>query len=749
VRITNRARAKRAMAAFGVAALASAMGASMLSAPDRAIAAPGNPGVPGAPGVLYQEDFEQGTGFTGLADYASVNPVRYTADPYWLNQRACNGFITSFDLEDRPDGVCENIVPDPGAWDSEYAAVRAKTYALGLLNTPANPETNRAVSSNTSPQDSSLDITPNLVEFETENQLNLPSATGRFVTFSVDAAASSCTNRRLPELAFSFLNAAGEEQSISDSPINPCTDPRSKVTRVLNRNVSYGTYAADRSELVESPTLGIRLRNESPGANSNDGAFDNIRVLDVTPQLDKSFSPQAVPVGGTSTLTLTVTGTSAATTTSGWQFTDALPSGLRIADVPNLSSTCDADVSAAPGGTSVAVGNGTLPGDMPSCAVKVDVTSDEAVDAGAAPVTFDNCAANIVDVIGMDLPGCASVEFSSTPSLAIEKSSDGDASGSVGQVVHYEVRLRNTGDANFTAASPASFKDDLGAVLDDATWNDDATATYDDGSAAASPTKNASGLDWSGPLQIGASVLVRYSVTLGGGGDGVVTNRACVPEGLAGDDNACAETSTALPKLAITKTASPDGPLSDGDVVAYTVSVKNVGPGDATEANPARMSDDLSDVLDDATLAADSLQTTSGTVSSTGDAIEWSGPLRAGDTAVITYSARYDAGLDGNHIVRNTACVPDADAIDSSSACAVVTTATEDSDATTPTTPTDPSEGSGAGGAPSVSQLAFTGSGPLGISVLAGGLLVAAGAVTLLLRRRRSRAADNGEKALR
>lgn len=72
------------------------------------------------------------------------------------------------------------------------------------------------------------------------------------------------------------------------------------------------------------------------------GADDDIRVLDVTPQLDKEFSPTSVATGGVSTLTLTVTNTSDLAAKNGWSSTDSLPEGLTVADPSGTATTCPA-----------------------------------------------------------------------------------------------------------------------------------------------------------------------------------------------------------------------------------------------------------------------------------------------------------------------------------------------------------------------------------------------------------------------
>ncbi|MER6760122.1 MULTISPECIES: hypothetical protein [Amycolatopsis] len=123
---------------------ASVLAASSALAAPGASAEPGSPGVPGNPKVLYQEGFQNGAGITELTDYASDAAAKYTADSYWLNNHRCNGFILAGNTP-RPDlsQYCNNIA-------SNFDHVRQKAYALGLLNNPQNPDSNRAVSSKSS-----------------------------------------------------------------------------------------------------------------------------------------------------------------------------------------------------------------------------------------------------------------------------------------------------------------------------------------------------------------------------------------------------------------------------------------------------------------------------------------------------------------------------------------------------------------------------------------------------------------------
>ena len=93
-------------------------------------------------------------------------------------------------------------------------------------------------------------------------------------------------------------------------------------------------------------------------------------------------------------------------------------------------------------------------------------------------------------------------------------------------------------------------------------------------------------------------MTVTYSVTLTGGGDGAVDNVAwgTDPDDPPGPTPDCDDPATTvpcdgeqfdLPKLSIVKDADLDQANAVGDVVTFTVTVTNDGPGDYTAAEPA------------------------------------------------------------------------------------------------------------------------------------------------------------------
>ncbi|RWZ52711.1 DUF11 domain-containing protein [Labedella phragmitis] len=367
---------------LGVASLTA--GFAVAAAPASAV--PGTPGTPQANSVAFEEDFEYGVETTPvlLTDYTSATGQEYTADPVWLTN--CNGQIRSFDMPSTTLGNCasENYTSNLGQL----------AYALGANNGDADPGANGVVAAYTENNPGA-----NAVEFQTATNIPLASASGRFLTFSVDTAAVNC-QVSAPQYQFAFLNEAGTATNIGGQ-INACSSSNTVAVpaygNLAARSVNVDTYTSNGSVLFTGSTLGIRMTNANGSGIGNDAAFDNIRVLDVTPQLDKSFSPTSIRFGQTSTLTFTVTNTEELAAKNGWSFTDALPEGLSVADPSNAATTCSAGVvTAAPGADSVAV-SGNLDAGQTSCTVTVTVAPD-------GPGSYTNGPDNVTTT-GLNPPG--------------------------------------------------------------------------------------------------------------------------------------------------------------------------------------------------------------------------------------------------------------------------------------------------------------------------------------------------------
>ncbi|MBW1638654.1 DUF11 domain-containing protein [Microbacterium resistens] len=220
----------------------------------------------------------------------------------------------------------------------------------------------------------------------------------------------------------------------------------------------------------------------------------------------------------------------------------------------------------------------------------------------------------------------------------------------VGDTITYTVTVAQRGPG---AVEGATFVDDLTAVLDDATWNDDAVASAGTASFAA----GAKQLTWTGDLAVGEVVTVTYSVTVTGAGDMTLTNVVapgengeCVP---AGDQNPDCTTTHQTGRFTYSKMADPahNSDVRAGDVVTYTVTVAQEGPASVA----ASLVDDLSDVIDDADYNGD-VAASAGTAAVDGATLSWSGDLAPGDVVTITYSVTVTGA--GNTTLANVVTSP-------------------------------------------------------------------------------------------
>ncbi|WP_137754642.1 DUF7507 domain-containing protein [Agrococcus sp. SGAir0287] len=544
----RKATAIVAVGALALSGFASVVGPTPASVPA-AQAVPGTPGVAQDPTVVFFEDFDNTPGqspIQRLTGYTGDTGQTYTAAPTWLER--CNGWIVSA-------GQAVNAGPqvtDCGG-QQPWNGVQQLARALGVYNGYNPPNTNFAVAAYTSNNPGA-----NLVEFATASNITLPAASGRFLTFSVDVAAMNCPPvAGAPQLNFSVLDEAAVATPVGGT-INPCASGQTLTMPALGVSpqtaVRVGTYTSNGSFLLDGASFGIVMRNANGSGSGNDHAFDNIRVLDVTPQLDKSFGDASIVRGETTTLTFTVTNTSELAAKSGWSFTDVLPAGMTIAG--SASTTCPAGVvDAVPGDTEISV-TGDLNAGQVSCTVTVDVTTD-------AAGTFVNGPDDVTST-GLNPPGVATlIVEEQAPALTLVKSSNaGTDAIEVGQVITYSFLVTNTGNIQI---------DDVAIVDEEFSGSGGLGAITCPGGAPS--------------LAVGASVTcsVDYTVTQTDVDAGEIDNTATADGvALGGDPVTSNESSTTAPSapapaLTIVKSADTEGPVSAGDEITYSFVVTNSG----------------------------------------------------------------------------------------------------------------------------------------------------------------------------
>lgn len=182
--------------------------------------------------------------------------------PAWLTH--CNGLLTA--MEQNSSDWITGGCGDQWSFDD----LRSMAGALASL-TGAGANTNHALGEYTSG-----DPGADKVMLETANPLAL-GATGRFITFSLDATAVNCHVTH-PWYAFSALDGASTVP-MYDNPIDACD------------HSGPATYTADTAHLSSGPTVGFRIVNPHGGGTGNDSAAP----ARPTSRAQRAYSRPAVP----------------------------------------------------------------------------------------------------------------------------------------------------------------------------------------------------------------------------------------------------------------------------------------------------------------------------------------------------------------------------------------------------------------------------------------------------------------------
>ncbi|MEH1167745.1 putative Ig domain-containing protein [Micromonospora sp. CPCC 205539] len=408
-----------------------------------------------------------------------------------------------------------------------------------------------------------------------------------------------------------------------------------------------------RSFTVRDPDPGNRVMTSvasstAPGNNCPSGGTDPactatvtilIPALTVLKTADRATTVPGGPVG----YTITVTNTGE-TPYTGAAVADSL-AGL-LAD-----ATYNGDASASSGVVSYSAPTLTWTGDLAvggAVTITYTVTANDPQTGGRVLVNTVSStdAGTNCPPAGAD-PACTTTVQVLLPALSISKNANVGTT-TPGGTVGYTITVTNSGQTAYTGAT---LSDSLAAVLDDATFNDDAVATAGVVSYAA-PT-----LTWTGDLAIGGTAVISYSVAVHNPstGDRSMTNgiTSTTPGSncpVGGTDPACTVTVTVLiPALSITNVADV-ATTTPGSVVRFTATFTNTGP---TAYVGIQVVTDATNVFDDARPNGDQVAS-SGTLTVVGADVTWTGDIPVGGVIVITGTVTVNNPDTGNRTIAST-----------------------------------------------------------------------------------------------
>jgi len=591
--------------------------------------------------VVWTEDFGSSAMATPLGSYTGSTGEQYTAGSDWLPPTApdsdtaklggCNGWVLTSGSTN-PNGSATKYAVDYGCSNNGGQDLNGNTHsgwwylqqmatALGTAQ-GIDATTNAVVSSETN-NGNTLKGTDSTVQFQ-QPSVNAdgtmtPTATaiaGHYYVASIWVAATHCaqddTDKKgwtSPDQTLDLTvdnNTVGSihpTKQVCDIPAIPV---QASDNDPVNGGVNHGKVDVHVLQIVTDPiqvtsggALGIQLLNGQLSSFGNDVAFDTPMITDVTPQIDKTISTGEIAMGGTATLTFTITNTTDLLAKPGMSFTDTLPAGV-TATSDAAAGTCLSDATKAANFTvdtsdpTKIVVKGDLLAGADSCTVTVDVTSttagtyengpDAAPDGTTGGNDFGAADGNggYADLTGLWAPNPVDLKVDG-PALSIVKATTTKVMPAAGGTIPYTFHVVNTG--NVTMYNVIVGDDKLaGSPIDckPAAW------PMPNGNATLAPGET-------------MDCTVTYTVTTGDVNNEEIVNQAeaagftdptctwtTAADGHPTPVNGCDQTTAnsnqvvvpGAPTLTLLKTADKTT-LVAGDTVTYSFLVTNTGTATA------------------------------------------------------------------------------------------------------------------------------------------------------------------------
>jgi uncharacterized repeat protein (TIGR01451 family) len=368
-----------------------------------------------------------------------------------------------------------------------------------------------------------------------------------------------------------------------------------------------------------------------------------VKVPSVT--IAKDFSPENIPAGGTSRLTISIANTATnAIALTGMKLTDTLPANITIGKFPHALTNCTGGtVATTSGGTSVALSGGALRAGA-TCTISVNVTGTvvgtyiNTIPAGGLtttqgatnpkPVTAPIRIRPVADVTIAKVFAPVQILPGGTSRLTISIGNTHQ-----GAIALTGMTLTDTLPGGITIATAPGGTTTCGSGHVNANAGGD-KVTLLDGSLAAGATCTVS-------VEVTGKVPDHYLNTIPGGA-------IHTKQGATNPDPVHAPITIVAPALSVSKSSDPENAtVAAGQKIVYTITVRNTGTGPATNAT-------ITDTMTNATLVSGSVRVDGNPAP---DAVVTSaapfGSVAAGATVKIVYDATVNAGVRDGSIVGN------------------------------------------------------------------------------------------------
>ncbi|SUE10089.1 membrane protein [Rhodococcus erythropolis] len=570
----------------------------------------------------------------------------------WPPIRACNGTVGG---ADGLTGLGTNSVRCDSWWDNDFS----KNYSPGAVVLAATAPTSFAgtfgnTTDSTSRQGVAFGILLPRVKIDKEltrvspgDDFTIGTSTG---TFADANAASGQVLKTTDTGATDTTASTGWRMLLADTTPTPVTfweKPTTSATKTANYATKWDCQVNGVAKNLQAG--GVAQTALAPGDNAY------CKIINTPVLVKKSSSPptgETVNIGQTITYTLNFENPGTAPATI--DYTDFL------ADVIDDGTVA---VGAATGGLTAAL-NGTdkikVGGKLPAGG-KGTVTYTVTVKDGGNKVLNNYLVPGTTTPPTTCDPATNLCTTHPMPGFTVAKTAV-PATGSTvqaGDTITYTVTGANTGK---TALTPATIKDDLSAVLNNAAVVPGSLKATVDGAAVATPTLSGSILSWSANLQAGKSVVLTYQVKVNAGvAAGTVLNNKVTGTAKppTGPDITppTVETNHSVPGFKLEKTADPisGSTVQAGESIKYTVTGTNTGK---TKLDPVKINDDLGAVLNNAAVVPGSLKATvdgapAADPTLSGTTLSWTGFLEAGKSVVLTYEVKVNDGVAAGTVLNN------------------------------------------------------------------------------------------------